>query len=120
MKVGFLVGENLLLKIKIKDFCFSKNFLNFELRISHFKLAFNIPLSNVSVSFYYIFIGRKLAQTHRSSCVKFLCGNAHFAAEAKLAAVCKTCRSIYVNGGTVYRSRKSAMFSAFSEIMHSL
>ena len=55
-----------------------------------------------------VLIGGQLPQSHGASCMELLGGNAHFAAQAKLAAVGKPGGSVDVDCGTVHTGSKGS------------
>ena len=55
-----------------------------------------LHLSYMSVSRDDVLVGCKLTKSHRSSCVKSLGGNSHFASESEFAAVGESCGCVDV------------------------
>ena len=53
-----------------------------------------------------VFVGAKFPQSHRTSCVEFLGGDAHFASQSKLTTVGKSGGSVDIHGGTVHTGGK--------------
>ncbi|MBP1758522.1 MAG: hypothetical protein H6Q61_771 [Firmicutes bacterium] len=59
-------------------------------------------LPDLSVASHHILIAGQLPQTHGTSGVELLCGNAHFTAKSELPAVGKPGGGVQIDGGTVH------------------
>ena len=59
-------------------------------------------LSYLSIAFYDVFIAAKLHQSHRTSGMKLLGGNAHLTAKTELSAVGETGSDIHIYRSTIH------------------